>query len=659
MAPITSKDDLSEQQQASLAKCCSCFDAADALHRLLEPRWATWYGLSRNYRRWSDAYQQANTPNDKDVVIDEIKRQWGEPLFIPYGFAVMETNVPRIISQTPRYRAKPGELAPHVQEALAPAAARFELDDAETHYERRVQETVRSGLRYGLGVQKSYWEKKTRNGKVIAEKMLEGGYKVADGEVVVHEGPQHESVDIFDFLWDPTARDMQTGRYFIHRTWRDLEYVAARVEEGKRRRAQNDPHGWIELDLEAIKSLRTTKGRSEGWQVRWEAAGAAGYEGRDELFEIWEIHDRDQVFTVLGGRGGILVQEDVNPFLHGDTPFDIYRPTIVEQEFCGIGDIEPISHLIWELSTLRGQRRDQANMALNGGYFYQRGALNPKDVVTGAGVFVPTNMAPSDVLYPMPFREVPNSGYQEEAAIKADIELASAMSESILGSGGEETATGTQMVQQAAMYRMKLKTKNLHVDLLVPQTAKRKAMYEQHVAGKKEPGSEKISVQDATAATGFRHIEFPDTLWAANFELVPIDASTEPDDPIQKKHDAAELTQTLIPFAQQINPQAAIDYVLDQHDVEDKSNWVKKAPAPEQVASGVAEGFAQAMKDAGLPPEEIERITQAAHGHVEGAAPGAPAPEQGAPEQPQPSEQQGPQAPAEEQAPQAPQPAGA
>lgn len=647
---IASRDDLTPQQQQTLQKIFHRFRAADALHKLLEPRWATWYGLSRNYRRWSDAYQQANSKPDRDIVIDEIKRQWGEPLFIPYGFAVMETNVPRIISQTPRYRARPGELSSEVQEVLAPAAAKFEQEDAETHFERRLQETVRSGLRYGLGVHKTFQECKTRKGKVAKPKPVGEGYEVDDGDVVVYEGCQSESLDIFDFLWDPLARDMATGRYFVHRTWRDLDYVAAKVEEGKRLRAEGKEGGWLELDLEAVKKLRSQKNRSEGWQVRWEAAGASGYQDTEEVFEVWEVHDREQVFTVLGGSDGILVQEAANPFLHGDTPFDIYRPTIIEQEFCGIGEIEPISHLIWELSTLRGQRRDQANMALNGGYFYQRGAINPKDVVTGAGVFVPTNMAPNDVLYPMPFREVPNSGYQEEAAIKADIELAAGISESVVGTGGEETATGTQIVQQAAMYRMKLKSKNLHVDLLVPQTAKRKALKEQYSAGKSEPGTEQVTVQDPTAETGFRHIDMPDTAWALNFEIVPIDSSTEPDDPAQKKHDAMELGQTLIPVMQSVNPQAYVDYVLDQHEVEDKSQWVKKGPEPGDVATGVANGFTQAMQEAGVPPEQIEQIAQAAHGHVEASG--------GSGQPPQP-EQQGPEAPAEEQAPQAQQPVGA
>lgn len=654
--PIASRADQTDEQRETLQKVDCWFDESDQLHRQFEPRWGTWYGLSRNYRRWSSAYQEANMPNDKDVVIDEIKRKWGEQLFVPYGFAVMETNVPRIISQTPRYRARPGELSPQVQQALKPAEARFELDDAETHFERRLQETVRSGLRYGLGVHKSFWEKRCRSGKVLQKHNLDDGYGAAeDGEIVVYEGPNSESVDIFDFFWDPVGRDMQTSRYAIHRIWRDINYVASKVQEGKEIRAKGGKGGWAELDLEAIKSLATTKRRSEGWSVRWEAAGAAGYEDKGELFEIWEVHDRDEVYTVLGGRNGILVQQDINPFLHGDFPFDIYRPTIVEQEFCGNGEIESIAHLLWELNTLRGQRRDQANQALNAGYFYQRGSLNQADMVTGSGLFVPVNMAPQDVIQPMPFREVPNSGYQEEAAIKADIELASAISESVVGSGGEETATGTQMVQTAAMYRMKLKAKNLHVDLLVPQTAKRKALYEQYKAGKSEPGTETLSVEDATAETGFRHLDMPDTLWAANFELVPIDQSTEPDDPIQKKHDAMELGQTLIPVMQSVDPQAYIGYVLDQHEIEDKSAWVKKGPQPAEVASGVAESFAHAMREAGIDPQEIEQIANAAHAHSESAAPGGPQPEGG-----QPPEQQGAEAPEQEQASQmTPQPQGA
>lgn len=638
-------------------KVQSAFQSADQLHRQLESRWATFYGLSRNWRRWASALQQANTPNDKDVVIDEIKREWGQPLFIPYGFAVIETNVPRILSQAPRYRALPGELSEGVQESLAPMEAQFEQDDAETHFERRLQETVRSGLRYGLGVQKSYWEKKCRSGKALQKKMLRRGYSVVDKEIVVYEGPQHESVDIFDFFWDPVARDMESARYAIHRTWRDLTYIESKVAEGKKRRAEGDDHGWLELDLEQVKSLASSTRRSDTWSARYEAAGLSGYQPNTELFEIWEYHDRDYIYTVLGGSSGILVQEDVNPFLHGDLPFDIFRPTIVEQEFCGIGEIEPIAHLLWELNTLRGQRRDAANLALNRGYFYQRGTLDPRDVTVGAGVFVPVNSAPDDVIQPMPFVDPPNSGYQEEAAIKADIELASAISESVVGSGGEETATGTQLVQQAANYRIKMKAKNLHVDLLVPCTAKRRALYEQMVAP--QDGTKMVRVEDSTAETGFRHIPIDAQKWAANFEMVPIDGSMEPDDPAQRKHDATELMQSLIPLMQSVNAPAAINYVLEQHGVQDKTKWVKQGPSPQEAASQSAESlatsFIKAMEGAGLQHEEIEQISNAAHAQLSEAGP-AQAPEgpeqQATPEQPS-------EPPQEEPAPEAPQPAGA
>lgn len=636
--PIASRDDLTPDQLACLNKVVTCFTEANKLHQQLEPRWSTWYGLARNWRRWSSAYQQANTANDKDVVIDEIKRQYGQELFVPYGFAVIETNVPRILSQTPRYRAIPGELSEEAQSALAPAEAQFEQDDAETHYERKLQETVRSGLRYGLGVQKDHWEKRTRGGKALAKRWLRQGYKVTDTEIVVYEGPQHESVDIFDFFWDPVARDMETARYVIHRTWRDLAYVEKMVNLGKKLRAEGLDHGWLDLDLEAVRKLGSTTNRGEAWSGRYQASGLSGYEtASSELFEVWEYHDRDYVYTVLGGMSGILVQEDINPFLHGELPFDIYRPTIVEQEFCGIGEIEPIAHLLWELNTLRGQRRDAATLAINRPMFYQRGTVDPRDVVIGAGVWVPVNMNPSEVLQPAPFVDPPNSGYQEEAAIKADIELASAISESVVGSGGEETATGTQLVQQAANYRIKMKTKNLHVDLLVPGTAKRRALYEQFASEQK---GRKVTVEDSTAETGFRHIDIPEGMWAQNFEMVPVDGSTEPDDPIQKKHDATELMQSLIPLMAQINPEAAIKYTLGQHGILDTKAWIKQGPSPGQQLEGVANSFMQAMQEAGFEPQQIEQIVQAAHAHSEQNGPSqAPQDE---------TEAQGPEAPRQE-----------
>lgn len=629
--PLGSRDEHSAEEKRLLDLVCKRWGAAEKLHQQYRPKWDQFYGLSRNWRRQKKALTQASTENDRDVVIDELKRQWGQELFIPYCHTVIETVLPRILSRDVQYRALPGDLSDAAHEAAEPLERLYERDAKAMSYTRKLQESARSGLRYGLGVHKDYWECRTRKGKSIAGYDTKAGYQVRDKRITVYEGPQNESVDIFNFRWDPSGHDLETCDYVIHRTWRSIDYIVDRVAEGTKNRAQGINRGWRELDIERIKKLSSGDGRAKVWAGRNEASGLSSNAAEEELFEVWECHDREQVLVVLGGESGILVEQNGNPFIHGDFPFAIFRPTIVEHEFVGIGEIEPIAHLQWELNTLRGQRRDAATLALNQGYFYQEGTLDPTQIALGPGMMNPVWGNPSEIMQPMNFRDIPQSGISEEQAIKADIELATGISEAVTGTGGEETATGTQLVQAAANLRIKQKAKNLFVDLVRPETAHRESLYEQYVVAQGQ--SQTVRVEDATTPTGYRFIQVSPEMFLANVEVVPVDGSTEADDPAQKKHDAGELGMLLAPFAEQLNVPEFLKYALRQHDIEGVEKWVKEGPSPAQVGSqtaqSVAQKFNEAMERAGLPEQLIQQILEAAHSNLdteqsqEGPPPGA------------------------------------
>jgi hypothetical protein len=66
-------------------------------------------------------------------------------------------------------------------------------------------------------------------------------------------------------------------------------------------------------------------------------------------------------------------------------PFHVYRPTPLQKQMVGIGELEPIEHLQRELDTLRSQRRDAATIALNAGYAYDDAAIEPRTLRTGGG----------------------------------------------------------------------------------------------------------------------------------------------------------------------------------------------------------------------------------------------------------------------------------
>jgi hypothetical protein len=624
MPGLATKEDLSEAQKSTLELVTKRFRASERQHKDLDPRWNSYYGLSRNYKRLRKRHAQAQNERDRDSVMQEFRRVFGEDLFVPWIYTAIETVLPAILANGPTITAKPTAPGSENEEACEPVANLLESTQREMSYDRRLQETVRSGLRYGLGVQKTFWECKTRSGKKIQQNQSGPGYQVVnDDHICVYEGPKAESVDIFDFFWDPIAYDLQSAGYVIHRTWRSMEYITDRVAEGKARRAKNETGGWAELDLERVKGLASTTARGEVWAERMQAAGMSHYEGVDgnELFEVWEYHDRDNVYTVLGRE--LLVQEAENPFLHGDFPFQIFRPTIVEHELVGIGEAEPIAHLQYELNAMRGQRRDAATLALSPPFFYTRGMLNPKQLVWGAGVFNPIDGNPDEVIKQANIRDLPSSSVEEENALKQDIQLASGLSEAFIGSSGGETATETQLLQTAANRRIKQMTKNLHVDLLVPAAKQMYELLRQHVTDEKQPKNVRLE-KTGVGKPSYSFQEVGPAELNAKIEVAPVDGSTESENETQKRADAVQEVDALSPFMEEIDKRALAKSTLRKlGHAEPEELLLPPGPSTEEAVKGIGE----AMQQAGIPPEEIQKILEAAHGQVLSPSNDPPEPE--------------------------------
>jgi hypothetical protein len=83
-------------------------------------------------------------------------------------------------------------------------------------------------------VGKTYWDRQGRNVPVLERARiprllaarLRGLPDPPDTQfVVTSEGPTIEDLELEDFLWDPVAKDIETSRYAIHRTWRDRQYI--------------------------------------------------------------------------------------------------------------------------------------------------------------------------------------------------------------------------------------------------------------------------------------------------------------------------------------------------------------------------------------------------------------------------------------------------
>ena len=577
---LSSLRDISDDDKKIIEKVRGRFSESKQMQDQYRPQWETWYSLYRSYRKASSAYQMATTERDRDEIVRAQQKEMGMELFIPMAFAIVETVLPRILSNDPKMLALPNN--PAAEKSTEPVKRLFERDQAAMNYEMKLQGPARSGLIYGLGVQKNWWEEKYRDGKSRTHKWGTSFFTRKDKKLI-SRGNQAESVDIWDFFWDPGAFDMESSEYVIHRTWRSTQYIMDRVAQGQ----------WIEMNAEFVNGMGSDSGRNEVWSPRYKAGGLAGYDSKsNRMHEVLEYHDRDNVYTLLDGQ--VLVQNEENPFHHGDLPFAIFRPTIIPHEFVGIGVVEPVAHLNAELNDIRTKRRQAGELALHPAYFYSRGMIDPADAVTGAGAFIPVLGDPTDVVRPVPFSEPPASSFNEEAALKNDIDRTSGISEEVAGTGettSSDTATGTQLKQAAADQRIKQQAKNLNKELIRRSAAQWLENYRQNITK-----SEDVRIEDPSTPTGWNWIKVKPKDLAANLEVVPEAGATEPENPAQKRQDVGNLVAALGPFGEQVDTKKLIEHILTEFGIVHPEQWLIDAPEEEEIPPGPG---------AEMPPGEV------------------------------------------------------
>jgi hypothetical protein len=580
------------------------FESAERVQRAYRESWDEYYGLYRNFRKLR-ANLRGQTERDRDAVILGGRREFGAELFIPYCFTVIETIVPRVISNDPRMIVKPRSeasalAAQQVQELLA-------AQQTEISYDLKLQSVARSGLKYGLGVGKTYWEKIEKTVEQNRPRLILPGYQTVSEKVVVREGPQFEPVSIWDFFWDPAASSIETAEWVIHRTWRSHDYVVKKVQGGD----------WFEIDLDAAKALRSDKRRTEVWAGRDTAAGRdnANTEDDNPLHEVWEYWTRDGCYGILDRE--LCVFNDKEVFFHRELPFQIFRPTPQEHEFVGIGEIEPIKHLQYELNTLRSQRRDNATLVLQKAFIYADGFVDPNNLVIGPGKGIPVSGTDiRSVIQPLEFGDIPGSAFQESQEIKGDIELSSGVSESLAGGAGgdsaaSDTATGIQLVQQAAGVRIRLKTKNLLAEVCRPGGQQFMELNRQYLL---KPQSVRTPNPKMDSGYQFDQVGQEQLQQPMDYPI-PDGTSTEPDNPAARQQSAMTLFQSLAQV-EGVDQQKLATHLLREFDVKDPESYI----VPTGVVPINLEVLQHSLESADLDPGDEDIVLEALESALEAGA---------------------------------------
>lgn len=426
------------------------------------------YRSYRGFKRYKNAAAELIAENDRDqALLETADKYWGSNLHIPYGFATVETMVPRAIAQRPRMLYLPKRErwqanADNVQMLVDGQADAIDID-------LTWQDVMRDGFVYGVGFGKCYWRREYISRRRVKRRMLRPSYVVGSLErELIFDDPDFDWVDPLDMAWDWFGRDPQSCRWMSQRLWMGLEQCMDRVKSG----TWNTESAKM-LTEEDIRGVGSPNRYDETYTERLTTAGFPAHQVRgdqrgEQIHEVWEFHDGDRVLTVLDRS--VLVQDVENP-CPGMKPFVAYTPTPQNGLLAGVGEIEPIDSLSRELDTLRSMQLDAGVLALTAGYAFDEGSVERDDLEWGPNAAIPVqNARPQDAIWPLPKPELPNSSFQNVQAIMADIERVSGLNDALSGGDGGSisTATEAQLVSSAVSHRIGLKSRRFEVQVCRP-----------------------------------------------------------------------------------------------------------------------------------------------------------------------------------------------
>lgn len=483
------------------------------------PKWKSYYDMYRGIRNsQKQAYQgRAN-------------------LIVNKAYSTVETVLPRLVSNKPKIYINPREPKDIMASETMEKLVDYYWD--MMNMQKKSKTWVKNGLIYGTGVIKLHWDP--------ALKL-----------------PQATILNIAnkDFMFDPAATSFSDCRWAAHLYEESIEEIRNNNNYDKKAREEVTQGSKSEYETDANKKDKTVK--------------------KAPIIEYWGYIDLDgsgeekMCIVVVANKTHILRAEE-SPYNHERLPFVPFVDNEDLNEYLGIGEIEPIESLQYELNDTRNQRMDNVTLSLNNMWKIDVTAnIDEQELVSRPGGFVHTqNM---DGILPLVPPDLTRSSYNEETLIKADIQDISGVSDYAKGMGNQaeamanQTARGIMMMQEAGNARFRLKLQNFE-DSIKEFGKQLVALIQQFM-----PEEMAIRIVGVKGST-FKRISKQDI--KGEFDVAIEAGSTMPFNNLTRRAEARELIATVAPLAQLagLDMKFFIQYLLSHYDIPDSAKAFAKPP---------------------------------------------------------------------------------
>lgn len=508
-------------------------------------------------------------------ILDQSKYPWRSKLFVPWSFTVVETIIPKVFARNPKWRALarqpdfPSDGPRAVQDLLNYQWIRMGM-------RLKMYDYIKDSLMYSKGYAKVGWKFQTKT-KTMMEPVVGKNDEITFKEVrksdIEHDDPMVEIVDPMDIYVDPdatTAGCDGDAAYIIHRKTVPLEKL------------KENPNYH---NLDKIKQASyADQYMDKLMRYRDEVPPKDKHKDLVEVLEYWE---EDRLIVIANRQ--VVLRDTPNPYYHKKIPFvelDDYRDP---HKYYGQSELSVIDPLQREVNSIRNQRRDYDNLALNPVIQMVPGTLrNPNSAVMAPGAVWMVSDLNSIGTFELP--QLQGSAVQIEQQTTQDIQRAVAIDELGIGLLPEnpQRRSATEVVTAQNMAGKRFATKIALLEEAVKKIGQLVYALNQQFLDKERT----IQILGERGAEEWITLTPEDV--RADYYIEVETGSMLPKDEIAQRQEAIELLQYITPIIAPIIQQKPaiiapiVQMVLDTFDLPAKTEIMDQI----NEALGIAEGRA-------------------------------------------------------------------
>jgi hypothetical protein len=505
-------------------------------------------------------------------------------LFVPYPWAIVESELPRLAGKLPRIRVFPPK-----DRAVDSHKVEIRQDNLYYAFDRmNFLKTQTLWLRqfsiYGWSPLHFFWRQEFSD---VLSKQLSptGEYSLVRNKVKRYDDFWCRVLDVFDCFLQPNITEIEESDWFIFREYLSAKDIREKVEMGL----------FYEEALEYIKNGKTSAmSNTESGRVERDSLIGQSREKGDHAYgkyEVTYVLEDSHTYIMLDRVVLAAKSDNSNPVQEKSIINCNLMPMLGEP--LGIGTIECLAGLPDKLNALSNSRLDNISIQLGKVFLANRNAqLDFDNLVMDSGNVILTDDI-NNSLKELEFSDQGQSSERETFTTKEELQFTSGVSDYIVGvnSGSRlaDTATGVSTIVRESNARYALKQASYESGSL------RKLV---QIADKYiqlfQTNEKTIYINGPSGYTS--HVVTPEDLaWDADIVVEP--GSSAPLDQISRREGLMNLLDRVMKMPQVVNVPRFVKALLDAYDFRDADELVmqKDFPNSVQTDSDLAKGENEAV----------------------------------------------------------------